>query len=505
MPDSQNDKAVSHLKRYCSPAQAALALDRAVTKCGDSAYLPPGCNPELQWTTSRRYTGSNEPPSAQVLWQRRCAQHAFDSFLCALPCRSKTRELPKPPDWAFGRVPATPGKFLARWVMHLYLALTEDSPSRYVLPTAELEAWPWIPSHGCAAAQSASGWLLPDVCAVTNQHSIAGSMTLQKTRSERPALSDAMRQLVSDPARQASARSRRGWLGEGLSELLLIARGNSSGVWKSMENKAWVATKGGGHTSAGLWLAAQLVRHVRGAMGPCLRPQVRRWLRGAEPVQFPRTVLKTSATWAMEARFSAGKGTRSHLRRVALHIRRGDSCERYGSYGENDPVGRRRVTPRLPEKRPCFKAADYLRAAREVLADSPAILPSQLLVASDSPHAIVELRAAFAHPLEFEIMSARGERGAGWGGAAEGVNVGQARANAMHQFIEARNDAGLVNRSEVLASLFADLEMLAHADAFVGTAASWSSRLILLSIIGEAGVVPPFIFVDQPLKETWFT
>merc|ERR1711908_20641 len=79
----------------------------------------------------------------------------------------------------------------------------------------------------------------------------------------------------------------------------------------------------------------------------------------------------------------------------------------------------------ISQKRPCFGAADYLKAARELLAanasnEPPHELlhePPQLLVASDSPAAISELRAAFAHPREFEITSAQGGRGAGWGGA----------------------------------------------------------------------------------------
>ena len=56
----------------------------------------------------------------------------------------------------------------------------------------------------------------------------------------------------------------------------------------------------------------------------------------------------------------------------------------------------------------------------------------------------------------------------------------------------------------MLASVYADLEVLATADAFVGTAASWMSRAGLLSIIGEKGVVPPFALVDRPLQQLWF-
>ena len=46
--------------------------------------------------------------------------------------------------------------------------------------------------------------------------------------------------------------------------------------------------------------------------------------------------------------------------------------------------------------------------------------------------------------------------------------------------------------------------LLAHADAFIGTASSFTSRVILLAIAGERGAVPPFAMVDRPLHELWF-
>ena len=78
--------------------------------------------------------------------------------------------------------------------------------------------------------------------------------------------------------------------------------------------------------------------------------------------------------------------------------------------------------------------------------------------------------------------------------------------DASKEFIEARNDRGLVDRRLVVASFFADLELLAsRADAFVGTAASWTSRVALLAMAGEAGGLPPYAMVDRPLGRLWFS
>jgi hypothetical protein len=74
----------------------------------------------------------------------------------------------------------------------------------------------------------------------------------------------------------------------------------------------------------------------------------------------------------------------------------------------------------------------------------------------------------------------------------------------VRSFIERRNQAGLVNRTAVLASLLADLALLSGGHGFVGTAASWTSRLALLALTGERGAIPPFVLLDQPMGRLWF-
>lgn len=53
--------------------------------------------------------------------------------------------------------------------------------------------------------------------------------------------------------------------------------------------------------------------------------------------------------------------------------------------------------------------------------------------------------------------------------------------------------------------MLADLELLSRADAFVGTSASWVSRLALLAIIGEQAAIPPFALLDAPFLCVWCT
>mmetsp|Transcript_15045 Transcript_15045/g.49909 ORF Transcript_15045/g.49909 Transcript_15045/m.49909 type:complete len:118 (+) Transcript_15045:1201-1554(+) len=102
------------------------------------------------------------------------------------------------------------------------------------------------------------------------------------------------------------------------------------------------------------------------------------------------------------------------------------------------------------------------------------------------------------------LLAVASPRGEAWGGVEEGANVGKRRAAAKRGFIEARNAAGLVNRTANFAALSADLRLLSASHSFVGTAASWTSRLALLAITGERGALPPFVMLDRPLGQLWF-
>lgn len=432
----------------------------------------------------------------------RCIHKAFESFLCALPAR--VGDDLRPADWAFGADPPSVGKLVGRFALQLYLSSTVPAhPFRHVLPTEVLTGWRWRPSENCQDGDKHESWLRADVC--------RADLRRQDGRGQGGELTGALRNhRRGGPPRNGRSHSghspRASLLGTGLddirvgSTLLRVARGNSSGRWERRADPYWMATAGGGVTTPGLWLAAQAVRRVwRYAPGACTRQRVAPLLRA------PYARLTSRRRLA-----------------VAMHIRRGDSCEHW--VGADSSVNRKEAARgrpggearrQQPPPRPCFAAQAYLAQARQMLnslriqqqwpskAASPPVQPAWLLVATDSASALAELRDLI-DPAEFELLHADGPRGAQWGGAPELINLGLSRQAAQREFIETRNERGLVDRAAVVASFFADVELLSLADAFVGTAASWTSRIYLLAIIGEKGLVPPFAMVDRPLGQVWF-
>ena len=461
----------------CARRDVADAL-RPIIACGDSARLAPGCARSSAWNKVLVSNGSH--PSAAVDWrQARCAREAFDAYLCGLQIAPAGAVRPRPPDWAFSDDPPSVGKFIARWAMGLYLRSVAFSPFRHTLPEDELREWQWLPKRGCASASaSPREWFTPDVCSRVGAPLGANGPLTTVPRSR------AWRAVAS------------------------LARGNSSGRWRQSEDPFWVATAGGGITTPGLWWAGQLVRHVRAALGPCARAAMAEERR--------RLVVLAEGGWRRAGDGGASRTIRRSERplTIAVHMRRGDACERWARRGDgmqNKAVG----------GRPCYAAAEYMAAvhalvasvrhgggelARRVGGGDGAVAGGErvrLLVASDSEKAAAEL-AVLAQREGIELVHLQGRRGAGWGGVDEGANVGKSGSAAAKEFIEARNSRGIVDRRAVLGSLLADLELLSEAHAFVGTAASWTSRITLLAIIGERGVVPPFALVDRPLGQLWF-
>ena len=261
-----------------------------------------------------------------------------------------------------------------------------------------------------------------------------------------------------------------------------MARGGStvSGRW-------FEAASLGGKTEAGLWWAAQQVRRVRASLGSCGREAVASLQRGVLHPDGSITPLLRS-----------DGDSRIPPPAIAIHIRRGDACERWAQPGDAST-----------HPRPCFAVEHYLAAARRLLGHLRRLHPGRhvagrprLLVASDSAEALRELAGAAGSEMEVrQVITPRGEA---WGGSSEGAVLGVRRDVAQREhFIEERNARGLVNRRLVFASLFADLDLLASADAIVGTSASWVSRLSLLAIAGELGSTPPHELLDAPLGSVW--
>ena len=359
-------------------------------------------------------------------------------------------------DWLFGAVPATMGKLAGYWSLALYLTSSSaGSAQRYALPPNVLDDWLWRPpaDSTCSASNNGAAWLLADVCATSN--GVPPSTRVPSV---------------------ASLERSYAW-----QQMRLAARGNSNST-SAGHSRWWNAASAGGSTEAGLWFAAQQLRRVRHRSA---RAVVKRLLLSAKRDRKPRT-MSNQLRWHHAA--ACDRAAHTPWRRVRA-------------------VGFARDTETAP--RPCFATKHYVDSARRLLAhikatrgiSSSSAPPTILLVASDSASAVLELSDAAP---EMEVRHVVTPRGEAWGGAAEGAASSVSREEAKRRFfIEERNAKGLVDKKLVVASLFADLDLLAGADAFVGTAASWISRLSLLAIAGEQGTLPPYELLDGPLGSFW--
>ena len=95
-----------------------------------------------------------------------------------------------------------------------------------------------------------------------------------------------------------------------------------------------MATAGGGVTAAGLWWAAQHVRLTLSALGPCGREAVE--ARPSVVVRPSRLVGGGAnhgggAAEAAAAAAAAATGDGGASWSIAVHIRRGDACERWAT------------------------------------------------------------------------------------------------------------------------------------------------------------------------------
>ena len=166
---------------------------------------------------------------------------------------------------------------------------------------------------------------------------------------------------------------------------------------------------------------------------------------------------------------------------VAVHIRRGDACNRWAEPGDGD----------YADKRPCFRTQHYVDAVVALAERYDKDVAA--FVASDSEEAVEEFVSLVptgrvsVFVQVFDRVRATGK---------DLPNLGKSTDDTSN-FIEARNQRGELDRALTYASIVADLEVLGSCDAIVGTAASWVSRLIFLLIIGETGRTPPHVFLDQ--------
>ena len=413
-------------------------------------------------------------------------ESAFDEWLCSLPTSSAWPEgitaslLGEHSDFAPVSDAMTVGKYVARWAMMLHLSTTTEPPYRFVPPHRVLREWAWRPQAAPrhARCEAADAWLAADVCAARTARS-----RHQET--------------ITAAARAAVAEARRAAIG--------TPRANHQAGAAAARLEATTRVSNG----AALWWAGALLRRVihRG-LGKCGEAAVVRRLQPAARSRGPATCSNGSLA-------ATDRSDLAQAPAVAVHVRRGDACERWAAPGD--------ARTRRGFGRPCFATVEYLRAARKVCRvllrpSSPGLVRRcRLLVASDSPTAADELAVLAsrdppqgdggdggdggAGEIEVEIEQVRAPRGAGWGGA---YGVGESSRNrtssmtSSAEFIERRNARGLVDRELTLSSLFADARLLVDAGGFVGTT-GWTSRLLLYAVLGGRTATPPFVLLDQPL------
>ena len=208
-------------------------------------------------------------------------------------------------------------------------------------------------------------------------------------------------------------------------------------------------------TAAAFWWAGQLLRGVRKALGGCgaaARDRVLQHRIVQHPLQGSDRLDGAALT-------------------VAMHIRRDDRYRASNYWAQATAIVTRLLAQ--PRKRAAAEGGTALR----------------IIVATDADAAPAELREAVT-------------RG--------GLPAGVARVAIEHLaldrdrlFLDRTHAAYGRGRDVALGSLLADLELLSRAEIFVGTSASWTSRLALLAIIGELGAIPPFALLDAPLRCVW--
>ena len=213
------------------------------------------------------------------------------------------------------------------------------------------------------------------------------------------------------------------------------------------------------------WRLGQLTRLALGSVGPCLRRARSMRLQQAQLL-----------------------GTRRTNRTIAMHVRRGDSCQRWSTDRWDGGA-----------LRSCYPLSEYMDAARRLKSRYDA---SHILLATDSPRVIRELSR---HTGEFSFSFLQMDR-TGVGGV-EGLNIGRpatsdGNGSRAAVFIEDRaSEMGSDERELLLSTLLADVTLLQGADLFVGDYLSTITRLVLFAHVGRTGRMPPFALVGGSLQQ----
>jgi hypothetical protein len=175
---------------------------------------------------------------------------------------------------------------------------------------------------------------------------------------------------------------------------------------------------------------------------------------------------------------------------IAMHVRRGDACERWAEEGDYDNVG----------GRPCWELEVYMQAARRM---RKVYGVRSILLATDS-HA-VQHEARTKYPefnwgfLQFDRKAVGGDEKQHQHPPQElSMKPAKKLGQPNPRFIENMAQAGELKLDVVTTSAIGDMELLSQGDMFIGGSTSMFARTIFVLMYGRLGVLPPFHFVDQP-------
>ena len=172
---------------------------------------------------------------------------------------------------------------------------------------------------------------------------------------------------------------------------------------------------------------------------------------------------------------------------IAMHIRRGDACERWSS------------TPGdLAKPRPCYTTDLYFKAAVTM---KNAYGSDQILLATEDEGTIAEAKE-FCDKHGFRLYYLKYNRKPfdvkdEIAKQREKVEAGEVTPEIEKLFIEEKDMSASDQRSVTL-SLFADIKFLSNANMLIGTSTSWVSRILWMVIGGTHEQIPPFTFIDSP-------
>jgi hypothetical protein len=409
------------------PGMAALALLSGLVHMVADPLVPPGTRLDA-WMEESEYT----PDTAPAVWsdstkeQLQLLSSSFHSYLCKLPVSNRSFGVAGRGGDAVPRdaplfTHVTAAKLYLWWPNNVFETLICYNPPSMV-NLLSLDGWLFMPSPQSGRCAETRAWQPLDMrshCSTSDHDSDAGS----------DADSDAVSDADSDDA----------------------DAGADSATALASRPKTPTAEQLGG-ASAATWMKGQLTHLALNSLGACARNARDSFLnaRGSHPAQL---LVEGGQT-------------------IGMHVRRGDSCERW----EWEP-GKGRV---------CYALSTYMDAARRLRARYGA---SHIHLATDSPSVIQEA-AQYTPEFTFEFLQMNRT---GVGGK-EGKD---------QPFIERRtSEMTAGQKADVIGTLMADIAFLSEADMLVGTADATMTHLTLWSQIGRLNGVPPFVLLGGTVKSS---